>query len=100
MLCLSKYGYDELVEYIDMTLDSELIDTLKTMHSNAAEISSLLSEIKSVHEEEPQLKIFAMKYLREAFGLSMADVTAVGGWSGFGGELSDDQINNLVQIPS
>lgn len=84
---------------IDMKLDNELINILKNMHANEASLSQLLREIKSTHEKEPQLKMYAMKYLREAFELPMADVTSVSGWSGFGGELSDDQINNLVRIP-
>jgi hypothetical protein len=100
MLYLSKYGYDESFEYIVMTLNNELVETLRAMRSSEAKVSQLLGEIKSVHDEEPQLKMYAMKYLREAFGLSMADATSVGGWSGFGGELSNDQIDNLIQIPS
>ena len=36
-------------------------------------------------------------YLREAFGLSLLEVKAIGGWSLDGdGELSDDRLNELL----
>ncbi len=83
-----------------MTLNNELVGVLRNMHSDTAKVSKLLDKIKTAHEEEPQIKMYAMKYLREAFDLSIAEVTSVGGWSGFGGELSDEQIDSLIQIPS
>jgi hypothetical protein len=81
-----------------MSLNIELVEILREMHGNAAQVSQMLSEIKKFHCEEPQIKMCTMKYLREAFGLSLADVTPVGGWCGLGGELSDEEINGLIQI--
>lgn len=84
---------------IFMTLNNELIKMLRCMHSDAATVAQLLEKIKTAHNEEPQIKMYAMKYLREAFRLSMVDVTSIGGWSGFDGELSDEEINSLIKIP-
>jgi hypothetical protein len=43
-------------------------------------------------------RLLALKYLREAFALSLRQVGPLGGWSADGtGELSDSQLNALLQ---
>jgi hypothetical protein len=42
-------------------------------------------------------EITSIQCFREAFGAGIASISAIGGWTGFGGELSDAQIDALVQ---
>ena len=85
-------------ESINMTLNVQLIKKLREMQAANKIVSEMLTEILLVHREDPQIKVLSMKYFREAFGLSMAAVTPIAGWSGFGGELQDEQIDELINV--
>ncbi|MEJ2613058.1 MAG: hypothetical protein P8179_24135 [Candidatus Thiodiazotropha sp.] len=81
----------------EMNINSELVEKLRSMKTSGATIFKLLEQIQFTHKEDSLIKPLSMKYFREAFGLSMSEVTPLGGWCGFGGELSNEQINELIK---
>jgi len=81
----------------EMNINDELVEKLRIMRENGATVVELLEKIKSTHKEEQQIKPLCMKYFRESFGLSMSDITPIGGWCGFGGELSNEQVSELIK---
>lgn len=80
----------------DMMLDNSLIKELKVMKEKGVSVVDILKKIKNFHSDEPQIKLLCMKYFRESYGLSMSDVAPISGWCGLGGELTNEQITNLL----
>jgi len=58
-------------------------------------VPALLRVVRDVAGQE-NAAILAVKYFRKALDVGLASVSAVAGWSGFGGELSDERVNALV----
>jgi hypothetical protein len=81
-----------------MTLDRQLVVKLREMKETGVEASKMLEKIQLIHSDELQISLLCMKYLREAFNLSIPGVSPNCGWRGFGGELTDEQINGLVTL--
>jgi hypothetical protein len=85
------------IENKEMNTNNALVEKLRSMKKNGATIFELLEQIRFIHKEDPLIKPLSMKYFREAFGLSLPEVTPLGGWCGLGGELSNEQISELIK---
>lgn len=59
------------------------------------DVSSLLRRIQEIMGHI-DCKLVSVQCLRKAFNAGIASVSPVAGWSGFGGELSDERVNSLV----
>jgi hypothetical protein len=79
-------------------LNVELVQRLRTLARNGSTPSQIARELFRHVDLDPHPRLTALKYLREAFALSLRQVSPVGGWSADGtGELTDAQLDVLLQ---
>lgn len=80
--------------------DSELIKELRRLRGLGTPPSELLRYIKEKYPEDTHIAFSCMKYFREAFGLSIKQVSPIGGWCS--GELSDEKVDAFLdeEMPS
>ncbi len=60
-----------------------------------ANVPAMLRRIQDVYGQK-DCKLLSVPIFRRAFSASIARVSAIAGWCGFGGELTDDQVNTHV----
>ena len=78
-------------------LDPQLIDSIRQMARDGAAVSQMLRVI--IHQLGPRMpdKITLVRYMREAFALSLRQANSLFGWApDETGELEDGQIDCLV----
>jgi hypothetical protein len=80
---------------IEELLD-ELVPHIQSMAVTGADVPSLLKHIQKV-AGRIDCKLLSVQCFSKAFNTGIGSVSSVAGWSGFGGELSDDQVNSLLQ---
>ncbi len=73
----------------------EVSDELRAMATAGKDAAELLRHVQRAFGQE-DCKLVSVQCFRTAFGTGIACVSPVAGWCGFGGELSDDQVNSLV----
>jgi hypothetical protein len=79
-------------------LNSEILQRLRTLARSGSTPSQIARELFRQIESQPHPRLTALKYLREAFALSLRQVAPFGGWSADGvGELTDAQLDALLQ---
>jgi hypothetical protein len=79
-------------------LNPEILQRLRTLARSGSTPSQIARELFRQVDSQPHPRLTALKYLREAFGLSLRQVSPVGGWSADGtGELTDAQLDALLQ---
>jgi hypothetical protein len=80
-----------------MIIDPVIIEKLRTLAKDGATVPALMSIIWMELEMESIVNPVVFIYLREAFSLSLPDISPLGGWKskGFRG-YSDDEIERLV----
>lgn len=75
-------------------LDPELVSGLRALRLGNEHASTML---KSLAGKVPLAnKFHFMMYFMEAFYLSIAQAQPILGWVGFGGELTDEQIDSFI----
>lgn len=84
---------------MNFTYDEKVCRRIKHLHENGKSTTEILSVIKAVHGDHPQLKVLTIKYLRHVFGVDLVEILPLNGWIGYGGELSDQKVNSLVNLP-
>jgi hypothetical protein len=72
-----------------------VVDELREMASTGADVPSLLRRIQHSFGIN-DCKLISVKCFHKAFGGGIAAVSPIGGWSGFGGELSDAEVESFV----
>ena len=70
-------------------------DELRSMVIDCVDVTSLLRRIQESFERK-DCKILSVRCFHRAFGGSIAAISPITGWCGFGGELTDDKINSFV----
>src|SRR5579872_3037492 len=79
-------------------LNSEIVQRLRIMARSGNTPSQIARELFRQIDSQPHPRLTALKYLREAFALSLRQVNPLGGWSADGtGELTDAQLDALLQ---
>lgn len=79
-------------------LNPEIVQRLRTLARSGSTPSQIARELFRQLDSESHPRLTALKYLREAFGLSVRQVSPLGGWSADGtGELTDAQLDALLQ---
>jgi hypothetical protein len=79
-------------------LDPVIVQRLRTMARSGGTPSQIARELFRYIDSQPHPQLAALKYLREAFALSLRQVKPLGGWSTDGtGELTDEQLDALLQ---
>jgi hypothetical protein len=82
-----------------MITDNEVIDALAIdLHAMAlagADVPSLLRHVQNVVGKK-ECRFESLKSFRKAFDTGIASISPIGGWCGFGGELSDAQVDSFV----
>jgi hypothetical protein len=73
----------------------QVVHELRYMASTGADVPTLLRRIQDSFGMN-DCKIISVKCFHKAFGGGIAAISAVGGWTGFGGELSDAEVQSLV----
>jgi hypothetical protein len=78
-------------------LDQEAIIHLRGLARKGASASKLLGAVKSKLAPEEPHKLTLLKYMREAFGLTLQEASPIAGWSEDDtGELGDTDIDAFV----
>src|SRR5260370_30510465 len=78
-------------------LNQALIRDLHDMARRGATVPQMLRAVLDRTAPEPPPTIVLIKYLREAFGLTLRQASPAGGWMpDNAGELSDAQLNDLL----
>jgi len=76
--------------------DDEVIEAvvaeLQGMGTAGADAASMLRRLQHMFGRE-DCKLLSIVCFRKAFGAGIASLSAIPGWRGFGGELSDAQLN-------
>ncbi len=78
---------DELVDV--------LVHELRAMATAGKDVPSLLGRVQEMFGRE-DCKLLSVLCFRKAFDASIASISSIAGWRGFGGELSDAQVNSFV----
>jgi hypothetical protein len=79
----------------DINLMSVAIDDLRAHASAGESASSLLRRLQQLFGRT-DCKLISVQCFHEAFDAGVASVSAVAGWSGFGGELTDAEVDSLL----
>jgi hypothetical protein len=72
-----------------------VVNELRELASTGADVPSLLRRIQRSFGMN-DCKLISVKCFHKAFGGGIAAVSPIGGWSGFGGELSDAEVESFV----
>jgi hypothetical protein len=72
-----------------------VVNELRHMASTGADVPTLLRRIQHSFGMN-DCKLISVKCFHKAFGGGIAAISPIGGWSGFGGELSDAEVQSLV----
>lgn len=72
-----------------------IVDELRVLARAGANVPTLLRRIQEIVGHEKCARI-SIKSFRIAFDSGIASVKPVAGWCGFGGELSDEQVESFV----
>ncbi|MDM0040806.1 hypothetical protein QTH89_26460 [Variovorax sp. J22G21] len=75
-------------------LDKKIVEAARRNRAAGYSAAKLLLHLRD--EAHVANGLDAMRYFMESFGWPLARAKAVMSWSGLGGELSDEQINLLV----
>ena len=79
------------------TLNPAIVAELRTMAQQGASASQLLRSLHQRLSPEESHKLTVIKYMRQAFGLSLQEASPIAGWAPDGsGELSDAQLDEFV----
>ena len=81
----------------ELNLNKKLVEKLRLMRADGANAVQLLDAIKCTLADYELSKPLCMKYFKESFRLSFSDVAPIGGWCGMGGELSNEQVCELLE---
>lgn len=82
-----------------MEVDAELIQKVKEMKSLGATASDILKVINTDKDHHSSsLKMVAIKCFLKVLHVPMSRASCIWGWEGFGGELSDEQIDGFVKL--
>jgi hypothetical protein len=80
---------------IDNNLIERIVNDLRGMAIAGGNVPALLRHIQRVIGY-PQCGLISVKCFRQAFGAGVTSIKPIGGWRGFGGELTDEQVENFV----
>ncbi len=72
-----------------------VVNELRELAFTGADVPTLLRWIQS-SLDLTDCKLLSVKCFHMAFGGGIAAISPIGGWSGFGGELSDAEVESLV----
>jgi hypothetical protein len=72
-----------------------VVNELREMAYMGADVTSLLRRIQQSFGRD-DCKLISVKCFHQAFSGGIAAISPIGGWSGFGGELSDAEVESLV----
>jgi hypothetical protein len=79
--------------------DEDLIDViardLRVMAIAGEDVPVLLQRVQQIARRD-DCKLLSIQCFCKAFDRGIASISPIAGWQGFGGELSNEQINNLV----
>ena len=79
-------------------LNPEILQRLRVLARSGGTPAQIARELFRQVDSQSHPRLIALKYLREAFCLSMRQVSPLGGWSADGtGELTDGQLDALLQ---
>jgi hypothetical protein len=79
-------------------LKPEILQRLRNLARSGSTPSQIARELFRQLDSQLHPQLTALKYLREAFCLSLRQVNPLGGWSADGtGELTDAQLDALLQ---
>lgn len=76
-------------------IDEEIASRLATLELT---VSQLAREVLRIFPEEERNPLFMMKVLRQILNLSLREASIICGWSIYGMELSDEQIDLLRKV--
>ena len=78
-------------------IDPKIVLRLRTLAQEGRTVPELLRDIPTRLNLTKIHVLLLLKYMQEAFDLSLLEVKPIGGWSLEGdGELSDDRLNELI----
>jgi hypothetical protein len=70
-------------------------DELRALAVAGKDVPAMLRHVQQVYGQRDCALLSVICFVR-AFGAGIASVKAVGGWNGFGSELSDEEVNAFV----
>jgi hypothetical protein len=79
----------------DSELINAVVDELRRIAVTGADVPSLLRRVQQLLGRE-DCKIMSVQCFHKAFDTGIAAISPIAGWCGFGGELTDAQVNSLV----
>ena len=74
-----------------------IILRLQKLKAKNSSVPEMLDQIAKMIDGESNIILVSMQCFREAFDLPLRDVSPIGGWKNFGGELSDKQLDDLIR---
>jgi len=80
-------------------LQSELVHRLRSMARTGARVSEMLRELTRDLAPPSPHKVTLIKYMREAFCLTLQQASPIAGWAADGmGEIQDAQLDGLLHL--
>jgi len=74
-----------------------LVDELRAMAVGGESVPSLLRRVQRLLGRT-DCKLVSVQCFHQAFGAGIASVSPIAGWCGFGGELTDAEVDSLVGV--
>ncbi len=71
------------------------VDEIRAMALMGENIPTLLHKVQELFKRK-DCKLISVRCFHKAFGADISLISAVAGWSGFGGELDDDKVEFFV----
>lgn len=84
------------METWDNELIAVIVDELRTMAHAGANVPSMLRRIQQIVGPQGYIVFISLKSFRIAFDSGIASIKPITGWCGFGGELTDDDVEHYV----
>jgi hypothetical protein len=73
-----------------------VVNELRAMATAGENTPSILRRVQLLLAQE-DCKVLSVQCFHKAFGAGVAAVSAIAGWSGFGGELTDAEVDALLR---
>jgi hypothetical protein len=78
-------------------INEDIVGQLKVMARNGEAPAGILRRLTDLLPPGPAQKVALIKYMRAAFGLTLAQASPIAGWSyDDTGELKDARLNELI----
>jgi hypothetical protein len=84
-----KMFNDELLKVI--------VHDLRSMAREGKSVATLLRHVQLLFGHS-ECGLLCVKCFREAFNVGIASIKPIGGWCGFGGELTDEEVESFVGV--